>query len=352
MNVTMSNNKNHILVFCLLLSILLSSMPSYVIQAAPTNVNPAIFRTQEDFKSSNAFKNFPEFQQYIKLSNSMVVPGMHNTRVVGNDCSTMCPQATCVVDKYILISAYDTSGRHHSVIYLLNKETGSYIATLLLPVHSHVGGMAYDGDNIWVSNDANQVSCFKSSDLLKGVINRYHRIKFVNTYKLPLDGSASFMTFYNKQLWVGSYLPNQSGSSNHMYSFYVHNKTKKPTLSKNYTLTLPNRVQGVLFLDKHTMLLSRSQNVNLSTNKNYLSQLNFYGIIYSPRQKRMHLSYNGTFHLPPLCEGITASGDKLYVLFESCAYYYRSGKPYNCQNPIDRLCCFSITDLISNFINN
>lgn len=56
----------------------------------------------------------------------------------------MTPQGMTLTENYLLISAYCYDHRHHSVIYVLDRQTGIHLKTIPLPDLPHAGGLAYD----------------------------------------------------------------------------------------------------------------------------------------------------------------------------------------------------------------
>jgi hypothetical protein len=65
------------------------------------------------------------------------------------------PQGLAHNEKYIFISAYDSERKDCSLIFLLDRQTGEYIRTLILPNKAHVGGLAYNSDHqiLYISAD-------------------------------------------------------------------------------------------------------------------------------------------------------------------------------------------------------
>ena len=61
------------------------------------------------------------------------------------------PQSITFAGNYLLISAYDYSKAQESVIYVMNKKTQKYITTIVLPHKGHVGGITFDGTNLWIA---------------------------------------------------------------------------------------------------------------------------------------------------------------------------------------------------------
>ncbi len=107
-----------------------------------------------------------------------IIPGLVSTKSYNfankkyDISDSMTPQGLAVVNKYILITAYDGEHKHASVIYVLNKKTGKYLKTIQVKGRSHLGGIAYDpvAKNIWVTEsigDDPALMSFSLKDLKK-----------------------------------------------------------------------------------------------------------------------------------------------------------------------------------------
>ena len=71
----------------------------------------------------------------------------------------MIPQGITVAGDYMLVSAYDGSKTTESVIFVINRKTKKLCTTVVMPYASHLGGIAYDGTNIWVTYGKISTAC-------------------------------------------------------------------------------------------------------------------------------------------------------------------------------------------------
>ncbi len=78
------------------------------------------------------------------------IPGLTETRMVVPEtgenevCQWMTPQGLAFSQDFVFISAYCYDHQHHSIIHVLDRETGQPIKLLILPKRPHVGGLVYD----------------------------------------------------------------------------------------------------------------------------------------------------------------------------------------------------------------
>ena len=298
-------------------------------------------RIYSDFTTSPAYKNYQEFAKLYSTKYSIPVPGLTHTDVNGTDCTTMVPQGICFADDYLIVSAYDSEGGCNSVLYVISNtdsKNRQYLMTLVLPTTAHVGGVAFDGTYLWVSNGKN-VSSIKYSTLdstVASAVSNNKKSVAVKFYSTCSAGTtASFLTYSDGMLWIGEF-KDKGDSSGKMYSYTVSSDGK--TLKKKYYITLPDRIQGACFKDGY-LILSRSYNRNVSSSS-YISELRIYKI--SEPDSNGNIKKNSvvkTIDLPPMVEGLVAGSNYMYMLFESGATKYYKGSDGNgkCKYPIDRI---------------
>ena len=307
-------------------------------------------RIYSDFKSSPAYKKYKDFANLYVSKYAIPVPGLAHTDVSGTDCTTMVPQGICFADDYMVVSAYDSEGSCNSVLYVISNTDGKnrqYLMTLVLPTKAHVGGVAFDGTYLWVSN-GKSVSSIKYSTLDSTVASAVSAkkksvsVKFHST--CSLSTTASFLTYNDGMLWVGEF-KEKGDDSGKMYSYTISSDAKK--LTQKYYITLPDRIQGACFKDGY-LILSRSYSRNVS-GSTYISQLRIYKV--SEPSSNGNIKKNSvvkTITLPPMVEGIVAGSSYMYLLFESAAtkYYKGTDGKGKCEYPVDRIIPFRFSDFI------
>lgn len=293
--------------------------------------------TKAKFTKSPAYKKYTAMKNRMNYSKGFSIPGMKNTNVGGFACTTMMPQAMCYAGNYLLISAYDTKGIDYSVIYVVSKAAKSYITTIVLPSKAKVGGMAYDGKNIWISKGTS-VGCFPYS-FINDAVNSGSAYKTLTAYTsvCKVKTSSSYMGYYDGTLWVGPY----SAGSTRMYGYTVNEKEKIPTLTQRYSMAMPSRCQGITFDKDGTMIVSRSYRTKL-TQSGYISQLRTYMPSYgkvSATGKILKNTALAKTKMPPKVEGMAIYGTYTYTLFSSC-------QCSSCKYPVDRVIALKTNKLL------
>lgn len=91
-----------------------------------------------------------------RILEDLDIPGMPNTRFedyIKNKLFSVdqCPQGLCVTEELILVTSYST-GRsdNYGCLYVFDRDTGDYLMTLSMKQGSHLGGICYDGESLWV----------------------------------------------------------------------------------------------------------------------------------------------------------------------------------------------------------
>jgi hypothetical protein len=197
---------------------------------------------------------------------------------------------------------------------------GPFPAWTAAPNHS--GGVAVDGDNVWVTStegDNSYVYRYSLADIQaaeKG--DTVHA-----TDKFPV-GASSYATFADGRLWVGSFHENSPGT---LYSYDVGPDGSVADSPASAHLT-PEKIQGVVVRDDEFIL---SQSYGRDNTSSLLTQ-----------QRDNPFGYRSTqdHTLPNLSEGITEVDGDILTLFESGA-----GKYADTSWPRDRIARTPVEDL-------
>ena len=304
-------------------------------KASATSTKAKKYTTKAKFKKSTAYKKYKAFRSKVVYGKSFVLPGMRNTNVAGFNATRMVPQSITFAGNYLLISAYDFTKQQESVIYIMNKNTRKYITTLVLPHTGHVGGITYDGTNIWITYGKN-VQSFRYSLIVNAAVSGK---KYIELYTLlntcPLSDTASYLAYYKGKLWAGAY---NEKVKKYMYGYTIKNKTGVPTLTMTNRILMPNRTQGVAFTSAGKMLVSRSCQTKKGRS-GFMSRLDTYKPTWNLKKKSIKKnSCKKTVQLPPMNEGIAISGSYTYIIYESIAFS-------ECQAPLDRVTAFKTSKI-------
>lgn len=262
------------------------------------------------------------------------IPGMPATRekdYLNNIiCSeSQCFQGLCFTKELILMTAYAEESEQPGSLLIFDRSSGAYLATLGMKKKSHLGGLAYDGENIWI--------CHSNSNTLERISYEYILMVAQTATGCYVDASAlsveyevknkpSCITCYGGRIWVATC---DKRFHTRLYS-YSYSETLN-TLTAMSSYMLPSKVQGVAFDDKGAVYLSTSYGrSNSSYLKIYDSLMKLDKEPDKPARK---------VEMPPCSEEIVIWNDNLYVLFESASKKYFEGTDGNgtSASPIDKV---------------
>lgn len=250
--------------------------------------------------------------------------------------TAQCPQGICITDEFVFITSYSAENGCLGAFMVFDKETGEYLITLGMDEDSHLGGIAYDGENVWVCNSTNNTIERISYDFIhvmatqnKGEV--VDATNIVDVYKIK--NSPSCITFYNGRLWVGTH--NKWMNSKMVAYYYDKNDDALKALS---TYNIPSQVQGIAFGDNGEVYLSTSYG------RQYSSYIKKYDSVFTMTEKVNEPVL--TIEMPPCSEEITIYEDTLYVLFESAGEKYLEGTDGNGKSlsPLDKILLISLKE--------
>lgn len=248
------------------------------------------------------------------------IPGMPLTRISDFENKYIfdtgqCLQGLCFTDEFILITS-DSDGKGClGELLVFNKETGEYLVTLGMDEDSHLGGITWDGENIWVCNSSNytierisyafiQMIVVQKTGTLLNVTN------LMDVYEV--DNSPSGIAYEDGCLWV---VTHNIWSNSDMIS-YRFDKDENTLIKKN-SYPIPAQVQGITFGEDQEVYLSISYGRRRSS---YICKyMSVSAMAHNIEQYQMLIE------MPPCSEGIAINEQMLYVLFESAGERYIEG---------------------------
>ncbi len=322
------------------------------------------------------------------------LPELSDCKLPDGHCSSMTPQGICVTEHYIVITAYcsmkrfkkelkaslNTAGNqsrydkiknepvHHSCLFVFSKKTHVYLALLELPDVNHVGGIAYDGKNLWVAKSTeNCLSVIREQDLkkvmsdLKYSSKKEGRISYFQK-EVPCGMTASFVTYFEGRIWVGSFV--SKGMHGILQSFQVQKKSEGErkifSLQALQSVNIPVRANGAYFYrnvkqwtewQKSTKKSGRRDRkiwlfVNVSGGRKKSSAVYVFQVFMKENGKISCRKVKGIRFLPPLLEEGCIDGDILYTIYESSSPPYKDNPGNHCTFPVDVVCMAEVEKII------
>lgn len=262
------------------------------------------------------------------------IPGMPSTReddFLNNYIfsESQCPQGICLTDELVLVTSYSTEDDCMGELLVFDRATGEFLVTLGMDPNSHLGGIAFDGQNVWVCNSYTKSIERISYDFIQtmAAANKGSVVDATDVVDIfPVNNAPSCITYYGGRLWVATHT---KYLNSRMVAYYFDSSSKQlKTLSKYH---IPSQVQGITFGDDGSVYLSTSYGRNSS------SYIKVYESVtaMSSKPKKPVLR----IEMPPGSEEIDFQDDALYVIFESAGekYYEGTDGKGTSTSPIDKI---------------
>ncbi len=247
----------------------------------------------------------------------------------------MYPQGICFTEDYMLITLYAHSKQSLGKIMVYDKTTGEFLISFGMDINSHLGGITYDGNNIWVCNSS-KIAVERISYNFICTSIEHHKGKCLDirnlVEKYPVNLIPSCITFFDGRLWVATHTK-QTNSQMISYRF----DEKKNQLYFDDIYFIPSKVQGMIFDENGRVILSTS----------YGRRKSSYIKIYSSvdAMSKNVKEYDKMIELPPCSEGISFDNQKVHVIFESAGKKYLEGTDGKGKSiaPLDKILVIDLT---------
>ncbi|MDO4465758.1 MAG: hypothetical protein Q4C49_01980 [Bacillota bacterium] len=319
--------------------------------ATRTNTSPALSSLDELCRRlklyPHVYYSSVHYYQETKDYGTYVIPGLKATYTLKNNkpsmCTDMTPQGLCVAGNYILVSAYCHNRNHNSVIYVIDKKNGQFIKEIILQGKPHAGGLAYDPirKEIWLTSKRKgipELCVFTMEQLETYNARKDATIKYAYRYSIPTLPNASYLSYHNNAIFVGTFSHEERESKVQVFSLTRTKNVKENAENRYFILEKVIRtntnVQGIAQDDAY-LYFSRSDGPFLNSKLELFNK----DISNATNEEALFL-----YNFPERMEQIYLEGDKMYILFESAAHgYNRVGL-----NFIDRIIVVNKTVLLSN----
>lgn len=267
--------------------------------------------------------------------NHIEVPGI--TSVEQNDniidkffqSQTQTPQGLCITDEFIMTTSYSEADGCLGELVIYGKKSGSIMVVLGLDENSHLGGLTFDGKNVWVCNSHEGTIERISYDFIQ-LMAYENSGKYVDATSVvdsyEVSNRPSCISYYDGRLWIATHT---KYFDSEMVAYHYDSNHNK--LSKLSSYNIPARVQGVAFDEHGRVFLSTSYGRDMS------SFLKIYNSLVD-----MDVDVAKTLitvEMPPASEEIDVRNNKVYILFESASEVFLKGTDgYGvCDCPINKI---------------
>lgn len=241
----------------------------------------------------------------------------------------MFPQGICFSDEYLFVSMYSADKNTMGIVMIFDKRTNEYVLSMGMDSKSHLGGIAFDGSNLWICNSSKMSIERISYELICKAIDK-NVGEFVDIRNLidiyPVSVKPSCITFYDGRLWVAAH--SKLMNSQMMSYVYLEDENR---LEYNDVYSIPSKVQGIDFDEDGSVILSTSYGRKKSS---YLK------IYHSAEEMSTNVDkYVKLIEMPPCSEEIAIENGKYYIVFESASIKYLKGTDGKGKTtaPLDRI---------------
>lgn len=264
------------------------------------------------------------------------------------------PQGLCFVENMgmFAISGYmpdDADGNpQFSRIYFVNPDTNESKMFMINEFTGHAGGIACDGNDLWVSSGGSESSNGKiyhfTLDMFSGETGSI--VEFDGFFSVPVKGSVLYSD--GEKLWVSEFYNRDNPvnddhyyGSNHAWSCGYDlpvevDYSAKEKLVPDVILSIPDKVQGMAITADGEVIFStsygRRNDSKMQVFEEYTewdsNTVNVFEsdvTIYVTKRKNRIIR----FKMPTLMEGLDYYNGSLYVVFESGAGTYSDAKEIN-----------------------
>ncbi len=302
------------------------------------------YRFQKRF--AGTIKRYGQFANLYREEYSTALPGLSYTSMGDIGSHHMVPQGICIAGDYMLITAYDNKKVEKSVVYVLSNRDASargFLVTLILPDQNHVGGITFDGSNVWIAKSTSGYVSSLPYELIEEAAASGRDSYRVESYgqNLYCGVTASFVSYYNERLWVGTYRSSLSGTGT-LNCYRLEQEEDTTRLLWESAAEIPAYAQGIAFLEQEntTYALLSTSCGRYRDSKVYLYEL-------KQDSGEFALTQAAQYRFPPMAEELATDGDYTYVVFESAASCYSNPGYGRCIYPVDRISALSNQELLA-----
>lgn len=268
----------------------------------------------------------------------VAIPGMPSTReqdyldhIIGS--VGQCLQGLCFTPEFILISAYAEESGVPGSLLVFDRRDGRYLTALCMREDSHLGGIAFDGENLWVCHSRTCTLERIAYEDVRRAVEEGGEVTDVSA-EYRLKNTPSCMTCYGGRIWVATHTK-LFGSQMFSYSY----DAEADTLTSLCCYNIPSKVQGIAFDEKGAVYLSTSYGRNNSSYLKVYASL----LLLTRRPNAPGIKVE----MPPCSEEIAIAGDHVFVLFESASRKYFEGTDGRgtSSSPIDKVLKVDVASL-------
>ena len=262
------------------------------------------------------------------------IPGLISTctKTEGNisESPDFVPQGVCLADRYILVTSYHAKKQKRSVIYVVDKANKTLVSTLTVPNKYHMGGIAFDGSNIWLTGDTSDkyegepfVQYIRYEDFSRMINEPVYEIsKDEISAPVYIKNKPSFLECDNGVLWVGTYMGRGSSKKGVINGYKINKKENGPVLNTfMYTVItgIDSSAQGADIKDNNLYVSSSYAGAIGSVRSSFITKYDIKGIKNGDGDVNVSGKELKRVEVPKMNEEIIVADGRILINFEAAA---------------------------------
>ena len=265
------------------------------------------------------------------------IPGLIVTQIESGGkrqfSSQYVPQGMCRAGDYLLITAYDVRKKHNSVVYAVDADGMELVSTLTMPNKFHAGGIAFDGENIWMTGETSDkykgdpfVQYMTYEAFLSHLDEQVSEVKKseLSPY-IYIKNKPSFLECNNGILWVGTYAGRKNTKESYMYGYEILGEPgdrQLNTLMYSIIAGLDSSAQGA-DIEGNYLYVSSSYKATSLVQTSFVSKYNLSGSRTGTGDYQVEAHEISRVEVPKMNEEIIVDGSTVYINFESGASHWK-----------------------------
>ena len=276
---------------------------------------------------------------YMDDSATLPIPGLIETCTLHNGNNSLSadyiPQGLCQAGKYWLITAYDAKKENNSAIYVIDKTESRLVSTLTVPNTYHLGGIAFDGENIWLTGDTSDrykgepfVQYITFTDFNNMISEPLHEItnNEISEY-VYIKNKPSFLECDNGTLWVGTYMGRKDTAESYMNGYRITEEEGRKKLNTTvYSLIsgLDSSAQGADIEGNFLYVSSSFKGSAVGVKSSFITKYDITPIRKGSKILNIEKRESSRIEVPKMNEEIAVENGRIYINFESGAQIWKN----------------------------
>lgn len=298
--------------------------------AEPEAYDRALKRTMYDV--------YKDFSGMIDNEKTIPIPGLVETfaemdgKVRSSD--NFIPQGLCMAGDYMLVTAYDARKKLNTVIYAVDTAAGELVSTLTLPNKYHAGGIAFDGENIWMTGDTSDK--YKGRPFVQYMTYETfldHLDKPVSSVdeseisgKIFIKNKPSFLECDNGILWVGTYAGRKNTSEGYLNGYEIIGEPgnrRLNTLMYSLIAGIDSSAQGADIVNGYLYVSSSYKGTSRYVKSSFITIYDLRKAMQTQGAYYVEGKEISRVEVPKMNEEIVVEGTRVHINFESGSRYWR-----------------------------